>query len=125
MRKTIRIKLSPEAEEVYHYLNKKTAEVYKSGKKRSIEVKIFEAFNKKIELIKENPHYGQPISKDKIPNKYKEKFGIKNLFWVELPFYWRFFYSLTDGETEAEVIAFVLDIFDHDDYNKEFGYKKK
>lgn len=34
-------------------------------------------------------------------------------------------YSLTDGDTEIEIIAFILDVIDHDDYNKKFGYKKK
>jgi len=32
-------------------------------------------------------------------------------------------YSLTDGESEVEIIAFVLDIIDHEKYNKKFGYK--
>jgi len=54
LKKTIRIKLSPEAEEVYNYLNKEVAEVEKSGKKRTAEVQIFEAFQKKKELIKVN-----------------------------------------------------------------------
>ena len=38
---------------------------------------------------------------------------------------WRMLYTLTNGETEIEIIAFVLDIMDHDKYNKKFGYKKK
>ena len=33
-------------------------------------------------------------------------------------------YTLTEGETEIEIIAFVLDVIDHDKYNKKFGYKK-
>lgn len=32
-------------------------------------------------------------------------------------------YTLTNNETEIEIIAFVLDIFDHDKYNKKFEYK--
>jgi hypothetical protein len=123
--KTIRIKLSPEAEEVYNYLNKEVAEVKASGRKRTSEVKIFEAFRKKKELVKANHHYGQPIAKTKIPQKYKAKYGITNLFWVELPHYWRFLYSLTDGDSEIEIIAFVLDIVDHKKYDKLFRYKKK
>jgi len=34
-------------------------------------------------------------------------------------------YTLTDGESEVEIIAFVLDIIDHEEYNKKFGYKWK
>lgn len=81
--------------------------------------------NKKVELIKENIHYGEPIGKDLIPKEYKEKYGITNLFWVELPNFWRMLYSLTNGETKIEIIAFVLDVIDHKKYNKKFGYKKK
>jgi hypothetical protein len=34
-------------------------------------------------------------------------------------------YTLTNGETIIEIIAFVIDIVDHPTYNKKFGYKKK
>ena len=125
MKKIIRVKLSPEAEEVYNYLNREVAEVEKSGKKRTPEVQIFQAFEQKKELIKVNHHYGEPIAKSKIPEKFKAKYGITNLFWVELPHFWRFLYSLTEGDSEIEIIAFVLDIVDHKKYNKLFGYKGK
>ena len=35
-----------------------------------------------------------------------------------------FLYSLTDGDFEIEIIAFILDIINHKKYNKLFGYKK-
>lgn len=116
--KSIRIKLSPEAEEVYKYLNEQ-ALLSKTEKT------ILNAINKKKELIKLNPHFGDPIKKNFIPKEYKEKYNINNLFRVELPNYWRMLYSLVDGETKIEIIAFVLDIIDHKNYNKKFGYKKK
>ncbi|MCJ7696961.1 MAG: hypothetical protein MUO73_01340 [Thermoplasmata archaeon] len=72
-----------------------------------------------------NYHYGDPIAKDLIPQEYKEKYDVKNLFRVELPNYWRMLYTLTDDETKIEIIAFVLDFVDHPTYNKKFGYKKK
>jgi len=125
LNKIIRITLSPEAEEGYNYLNKEDAEVEKSGKKRTPEVQIFEAFQQKKELIKANKHYGEPIAKSKIPAKFKIQYGITNLFWVELPHFWRFLYSLTEGDSEIEIVAFVLDIVDHKRYDKLFGYKKK
>jgi len=85
---------------------------------------ILNAFEKKKDLIKEMIHYGEPIAKDKIPDEYKIKYGVTNLFWVELPNFWRMIYALT-RDNEVEIIAFILDILDHDDYNKKFGYKKK
>lgn len=116
--KKIRIILSPEAEEVYRYLNEQAPN-------SKTERTILKAVDKKVELIKANFHYGEPIAKKKIPEEYKIKYGVKNLFWVELPNYWRMLYTLKDGETDIEIIAFVLDIMDHDTYDKKLKYKSK
>jgi len=78
--------------------------------------------NYKKELIKANLHYGEPIAKAKIPAEYIQKFGVNNLFWVSLPQDWRMLYTLT-ANGEVEIVAFVLDIMDHDKYNKKFGYR--
>ncbi|MCK4327525.1 MAG: hypothetical protein KAW41_03540 [Candidatus Diapherotrites archaeon] len=121
--KTVRVKLSPEAEEVYTYLNREAGKAPPG--KRVEEPQMLEAINKKVELIKANFHYGRPIAKPKIPAEYKRKYGITNLFWVGLPRFWRMFYSLTEGEQQIEIIAFVVDILDHKEYIKKFGYKRK
>ena len=114
--KSIKVILSPEAEEVYKHLN---AEAQKSKVERS----ILAAVDAKVGLIKSNPHYGTPIAKKLIPKEYIKQYGITNLFRVELPNFWRMLYTLTDGESEIEIIAFVLEIADHKSYDKKFGYK--
>ncbi len=114
--KTINVVFSPEAEEVYNYLNEQAP-------KSKIERTIFNALKNKIKLIKFNYHYGNPVSKKLIPKEYKLKYGVTNLFRIELPNFWRMLYTLTDGENEIEIIAFVLDIVNHRDYDKIFGYK--
>ena len=116
MKKT-RVILSSEAEEVYKYLKKE-------AKKSKTERTILTAFAKNVEIIKSNPHYGKPIAKSLIPKEYIKKYQITNLFRVELPNFWRMLYTLTDGETKIEIIAFVIDIMNHQEYNKKFGYKK-
>ncbi|MEW5897307.1 MAG: hypothetical protein AB1668_06435 [Nanoarchaeota archaeon] len=116
--KIIRVKLSPEAEEVYKRLNEEAPT-------SKTERMILKAVNQKVELIKSNPHYGEPIAKNLIPSEYKMKYGTNNLFHVELPIFWRMLYSLTDGGTEVEIVAFVLDIIDHKTYDKKFGYRGK
>ena len=108
----------PEAEEVYNFLNKEAAH-------SKVERSILSAINKKVELIKSNMHYGEPVNKKLIPAEYSGKYGITNLFRVELPNYWRMLYSLTDDECGIEIIAFVLDFLDHPQYNRKFGYAKK
>lgn len=113
--KEVRVVLSPEAQEVYKQLNQE-AETSKQARM------ILKSVNNKIELIKANVHYGDPIAKNLIPEEYKQKYGTKNLFRVELPTFWRMLYTLTDNE-EVEIIAFVLDIIDHPTYDKKFGYR--
>ena len=114
--KRVRIVLSEDAEEVYKYLNEQAP---RSKRERT----ILSAVNKKVELIKANPHYGAPIAKNMIPQEYASKYEITNLFRVELPSFWRMLYTLTASDTEIEIIAFVLDITDHKKYDKKFGYK--
>ncbi len=116
--KKVRVIFSPEAEEVYKYLNKQATF-------SKTENMILNAVNKKIEIIKLNIHYGNPLAKKLIPEEYKIKYGITNLFRVELPNFWRMLYTLTNGETEIEIIAFVLDLLNHKEYNKIFGYRGK
>ncbi len=114
--KTVKVVFSLEAEKIYKFLN------YKSQTSKT-ERMILNALNKKIEIIKINAHYGDPISKNLIPIEYKEKYGNINLFRIELPQFWRMLYTLTNNETQIEIIAFVIDILDHKRYNKKFSYK--
>lgn len=114
--KKVRVIFSSEAEEVYKHLN----EIALNSK---IDRSILNAINKKVGLIKANIHYGDPIAKRLIPEEYKTKYGATNLFRVGLPSFWRMLYTLTDGESQIEIVAFVLDFLDHKDYDKKFGYK--
>ncbi|VVB81796.1 Uncharacterised protein [uncultured archaeon] len=114
--KSVRVIFSPEAGEVYKYLNREASD---SKKERM----ILKAVNQKIGLIKANFHYGDPVAKKLIPEEYKIKYDISNLFRVELPDFWRMLYTLTDGDSEIEIVAFVLDVIDHKEYDKKFGYR--
>lgn len=114
--KEVRIILSNEAKKVYRYLNSEATT-------SKIERSILNAIKNKAVLIKENPHYGDPIVKKLIPKKYVKKYDTKNLFRIELPNFWRMLYLLEEGETRVEIVAFVIEMLDHKKYNKRFGYK--
>ena len=114
--KPVRVILSEDAKEVYKYLNSRASD-------SKIERSILRSVNGKIELIKMNTHYGDPVPKELIPNEYKIEYGITNLFHVELSNFWRMLYTLTNDEKEIGIIAFVLDIVAHETYNKKFKYK--
>ena len=112
--KKVRVILSLEAEEEYK-------ELVERAQHSKVEKSILRAIENKTRLIRANPQYGEPIPKKQIPAEYLRKYGVNNLFWVALPDFWRLIYTLT-ANGEVEIIAFVLDIFDHGRYNKKFRY---
>lgn len=114
----VKIKFSEEAKVMFDFLKRESL----SSKKEKM---ILKSVEQKLEILQKNKHYGNPIRKDLIPLYYKKKYAANNLFRIELPQFWRMLYTLTDEEKEIEIIAFVLDIVDHEEYNKKFNYKKK
>jgi len=115
--KAARVIFSPESEAVYHLLEKRS-------ENSKMDRMLLESINKKIELIKLNTRYGNPIAKDLIPRKYLIKYGVKNLFRVELPVFWRMLYTNVRETGEIEIVAFIVDILDHPSYDKKFFYKR-
>ena len=57
----------------------------------------------------------------KLYQKSLVKEGIQNLYRVELSNFWRMLYTI-EG-TQVEILVFVLNIMNHKEYNKLFGYK--
>ena len=114
----IKIKFSDEAEEMMNFLRK---EAVHSKKERM----IFDSVVQKIKLIEMNSEYGQSIKKKLIPKFYRKKYLAKNLFRVELPQFWRMLYTLRFESREVEIIAFILDVVDHKEYNRKFKYRQK
>jgi len=112
----IDIIFSEDVQKKFHFLmNQKTKK----------EIVLCNAIQKKIEILKTYPHYGNPISKNKFPQRLIDKFDITNLFRVELPFFWRMMYSLVQGENKITIIIFIVIITDHKEYNRLFGYRRK
>jgi len=117
MKKQIDIKFSDEAKEVYDELKEKAS----SSKADQM---LLDAINQKIEIIKSNVFYGQIVPKKLIPDEYKRKYSITTLLRVELPCFWRMLYTAGDSDSKIEIIAFIIEILDHKEYNKRFKYKK-
>ncbi len=123
MNKPVRVVFLGEAEEEFERLNKIVGNQIKSGRESSEEIQLLRSIKQKIGFIKSNPFYGDPIAKNLIPEEYKVKYQTINLFRAELSQFWRMLYTLKGDE--IEIIAFVLNIIDHPDYNRKFGYKKR
>lgn len=110
--KEVRVFLKGQSQKAYLKLKKRKDPESKS---------IINSFERLKEILKENPQFGDPISKNKIPKKLQRK-GIKNLYRAELSNYWRLIYTIEGSK--VEILLFVLNIFNHKEYNKLFGYKK-
>ena len=130
-KRKVTVMLLDDAKEEYMKLNKMVKEERNKGITSSPHQTLLKGINDKIELLKLNCEAGIQIRKKQIPHRYTEKYEITNLWKINLPNYWRMIYTLKQPlreATEIEILTIwldVLDILDHDKYNKIFGYKKK
>lgn len=121
--KTISIEIVDEAKEAYERLNKIVGQQKASGRTTSDEIKLWNGIQRAFGLIRQNPFYGENAKKSLIPAYYRQRYKATNLFIVDLPLFWRMIYTLESSK--IDIVAFVLDIFTHRDYDKRFGFRKK
>ncbi len=106
------------AEEVAESLAKLRSRAEKNDGEARYLLKILE---KGISKLAANSQAGKKIQKRLWPREYVQKFGVTNLWKINLDSYWRLIYTLR-GDS-AEIISFVLDYLDHRDYDQKFGYR--
>lgn len=123
MNKPVRVILLDEADFEYKRLNEIVGQQIKESKDNTAEMQLLRSIKQKIDFVKANPFYGDNISKELIPKEYILKYNANNLWRVELTNFWRMLYTIKGDQ--VEVICFILDIINHKDYNKKFGYKGK
>ena len=119
----IKIVLSEEAAEEYNTLNSIVGDEIRRGICSSVHQSIFRSVERVKGWLKENPFAGEQVQKSMIPEYYLKKYGITNLWRIELSDYWRMIYTIQSDE--LEIIDFVLNIVDHQKYDQIFGYKKR
>lgn len=129
--KRVSVKLLGDAKEEYLKLKAIVAKEREKGVARSFHQMLLRSIDSKIALLKADYSYGAQIPRNCIPRKYVQEYGVTNLWKVDLAGYWRLVYTLNQPqreETEVEVLSIwldVLDIVDHERYDKIFGYRKK
>jgi len=121
--KPTKVIITGNAKEEFDDLNKVVGEEISKGITSSDHQTLLNSIKQNIELLKDNPEFGFHIPKDRIPKEYVNEYDVNNLWKVNLSGAWRMIYTIRGSE--VEIISFVLDIMDHRDYNKKFGYKKK
>ncbi|OYT41259.1 hypothetical protein B6U80_01735 [Candidatus Pacearchaeota archaeon ex4484_26] len=117
MKRSVRVILLDQAKEEFEKLNKIVGQQKARGRESSEEITLLKSIKNKINLLKENPFYGDNVPKRLIPKEY----DVPNLWRVELSHFWRMLYTIRGNQ--VEIICFILNIFDHKTYSKKFGYK--
>ena len=79
------------------------------------------------QVLMENMYAGDLVQKRMTPKHYVEDYHLNprspNLYVYDHPKYYRSCYTI--ARKECGVCPIILDINDHNEYNKKFGYKKK
>ena len=80
-----------------------------------------EIVDEALDALKENRRAGITVGKKKIPKIYLQKYGITNLYKMNLKGNYRLTYTLI-GLDEG-VCPHVIEVMTHPEYLKRFGYK--
>jgi len=84
---------------------------------------IFKDISKVIQNLKKDKKVGVHLQRSKVPKYYIRKHDYNAYFKVSLPENWRLIYGIIS--IHREKCALIMEVFNHDDYNKRFGFKKK
>ncbi len=90
---------------------------------KSEEKELAEWLEKALNDLRENPLRGIKIPHRMWPKSYVSTYGIDNLRKYDLPNGWRLAYTLNGNV--VEIIAIILEWFDHKSYERRFGYKAR
>jgi hypothetical protein len=82
---------------------------------------LLKLIEKGVEKLKYDYRYGDHIKYERIPKEYFTKFNVDNLWKLNLGSFWRMIYTVRGKE--IEVISIVLEVLDHKEYDRKFGYR--
>jgi Txe/YoeB family toxin of Txe-Axe toxin-antitoxin module len=97
---------------------KKDFELLKSGKFE--EKQLLSFIEKAIADLKKDPSCGTKIPRKIWPEKYVKEYKVTNLWKYDLPNAWRLVYTIETNE--LMIVSFILEWFDHKNYERRFGY---
>ena len=120
--KPVKVIITGDAKVEFEELNKVVGEEISRGITSSDHQTLLNSIKQKIEFLKDNPEYGLHIPKDRIPKEYVIKYDVNNLWKANLSGAWRMIYTIRGSE--VDIISLILDILNHGDYEKKFGYRK-
>ena len=106
------------------FADNKVKEAFNKLKEGKTEDKVLYGFlERAFSDICENAFCGIRMQKRLIPEEYKRKYVMDNIWKYNLPNAWRLIYSV--GKHDVIVMSIVLEWMDHKNYERKFGYRKK
>lgn len=120
--RAVKIIFVSDAKSEFANFNEVVGEEISKGITNSDNQILFNSIKQKIEFLKCNPQYGIHIAKNKIPKEYIRRYDVNNLWKVNLSGAWRMIYTLRGDR--IEILAIVLDLLSHKDYERKFKYNK-
>jgi len=81
---------------------------------------LLKIINHGLDVLKENMFVGERMERRKFPRFYVQKFGINNLYKLNLDLRTRLVYTLVAEETGVAVV--VLEVLDHKKVEERLGY---
>jgi hypothetical protein len=120
--RTTHIRFRKEAEEAFSKLKFFCENDVHSDRNPSY-TQILKSLEVTITNIKNNPNYGNKISRKYLNKNIINKYKTNKILRVELVGFWRLLYTLKGNE--VEIIVIILDFMDHKEYSELFRYSKK
>ena len=84
------------------------------------EREIYKWLNSAFERLKKDPFCGIQIPSRLIPQEYRKKYRINNLWKLNMPEGWRLIYSV--AADQVLILAIILEWMNHKKYERRFGY---
>ena len=121
--KEVHVYFSDDANGMYQELQKRALEQKKQGTENSFEIQLLKSIDREIGNLKIDPQKGKHIPRRNIPKQAVMRYKTDKLWKLDLVGFWRMIYTITGDQ--IKIVTFILEIMDHDEYNKVFDYRKK
>jgi mRNA-degrading endonuclease RelE of RelBE toxin-antitoxin system len=76
--------------------------------------------DKGVAKLKRNREAGKRIPRPLIPRVYAVKYGVTNLWKLNLDRFWRMIYTIVGDE--VRLVSVVIEVLNHKKYDRKFGY---
>lgn len=77
--------------------------------------------DKGVAKLKRDRESGKRISRLLIPRVYAVKYGVTNLWKLNLDRFWRMIYTIAGDE--VRLVSVVIEVLNHKKYDRKFGYR--